>query len=204
MVRSAKTRQLKPVIVTLGEGSSSVVGKVPYQLGVQGLYTPTGMRIVKVTPGSPADKSGLKAGDFLVRIDDQPIVNQLALQKAVQTSGGEIQLLVRKSGGQTVQLKTKLAGGGDREAFQLGISYSIRPEGLRADTVLANSPAARAGLRRGDIILNINGQRIRTEKDYQTALENSAGYLELIVRSSEDGQSRRVLVDLVARGPFDR
>jgi S1-C subfamily serine protease len=162
------------------------------------------MRIVKVTPGSPADKSGLKAGDFLVRIDDQPIVNQLALQKAVQTSGGEIQLLVRKSGGQTVQLKTKLAGGGDREAFQLGISYSIRPEGLRADTVLANSPAARAGLRRGDIILNINGQRIRTEKDYQTALENSAGYLELIVRSSEDGQSRRVLVDLVARGPFDR
>jgi S1-C subfamily serine protease len=183
--------------VALGVGDEGGVGKVPYQLGVEGQFTPLGLRIVTVTARSPAEKAGLRPGDAIVQIDGQALNDQLAFQKALQTTGGAVEIAVRKAGGRLVVLKTELAGGGDRKPFRLGVNFSIRPEGARIDAVLPGSAAARAGLAPGDLIVNINGRRIRTEKDYEAALEKSFGYLEMIVRSAATGSAERVAVDLL-------
>jgi S1-C subfamily serine protease len=197
IVRRPKTNQVKPIRVALGVGVKGGIGRVPYQLGVQGQFTPIGLRIVTVTAKSPAAKVGLKPADTIIRIDGQAITGQLVFQRALQTSGGAVEMAVRKASGRLVVLKAKLAGGGNRKPFQLGIHYTIKPEGARINAVLPRSAAARAGLARGDIILNINGCRIRTNKDYEAALEQSFGFLQMIVRTAATGRAERVAVDLL-------
>lgn len=44
-------------------------------IGVMPSTEPSSMRILKVVPGSPADLGGIKSGDSIVAIDDQPVNN---------------------------------------------------------------------------------------------------------------------------------
>jgi putative serine protease PepD len=61
-----------------------------------------GAEIAKVTVGSPAEKAGLKVGDVVTKIGDQPIANSEDLVAAVQrgTVGESVQITVVR-GGQT-------------------------------------------------------------------------------------------------------
>jgi S1-C subfamily serine protease len=43
-----------------------------------------GVLIVRVVPGSPAMKAGLKPGDIIVKVNDQPITKSDAVQELVQ------------------------------------------------------------------------------------------------------------------------
>lgn len=44
-------------------------------IGVMPSTDVSSMRILKVVPGSPADLGGIKAGDSIVAVDDQPVTN---------------------------------------------------------------------------------------------------------------------------------
>ncbi|MEY3790130.1 MAG: rane-associated Zn-dependent protease, partial [Pseudomonadota bacterium] len=43
----------------------------------------------EITPGGPADRAGLKAGDHIVRIDSLPIVDAMAMIEALQAAPGK-------------------------------------------------------------------------------------------------------------------
>lgn len=65
---------------------------------------------------------------------------------------------------------------------RLGIvGYVAYGQGLVVERVLPFTPAARAGLEPGDVILRVNDQRIRREGDLQRALRFSGGYVRLLV-----------------------
>jgi serine protease Do len=53
-------------------------------------------------------------------------------------------------------------------AKELGLSSR---EGVVVQDVEPGSPGASAGLRKGDVILEVNRQKIRDEKDYQQSME---------------------------------
>ncbi|MDQ3327859.1 MAG: trypsin-like peptidase domain-containing protein [Chloroflexota bacterium] len=83
-----------------------------------------------------------------------------------------------------------------QQAVREGIPYT---PGQRIGTILPNLPAAKAGLRRGDIITGINGTRIEDESNFTLLLrENDPGdKVTLTVR--RNGQEREFEVTLGRR-----
>lgn len=53
--------------------------------------------------------------------------------------------------------------------------------GMTVDRVLPYTPASRAGLEPGDVILKIDNRRIRCERDYDFALRHAGRRVELLV-----------------------
>jgi Do/DeqQ family serine protease len=68
-----------------------------------------GVLIVKVMPNSPAARAGLKAGDVIVKVNGQNIVDSDAVQKVVEKTqvGSSLQLELSRNG-QNLNLATKV------------------------------------------------------------------------------------------------
>ena len=64
------------------------------------LFTDQGVLVMQVVPGSPADKSGLKPGDVIQKIDNQTISESENVQEIVQnkTVGSLLELEVNRNG----------------------------------------------------------------------------------------------------------
>jgi hypothetical protein len=60
------------------------------------------------------------------------------------------------------------------EAILLGVSGYETEGGVHITVVRADSPAARAGLRPGDVVFSIDGQRVRNSREIESAIATSA------------------------------
>lgn len=60
----------------------------------------SGVLVVKVMPGSPAAKAGLRAGDVISKLNNQPVTDANSVQKAVEDAqvGGNLQMELRRNG----------------------------------------------------------------------------------------------------------
>ena len=149
------------------------------------LKKPMGALIADILPGSPAAKSELKPGDVVVEFEGRSIVLSTDLAPLVgQTPpgtrarlavmrGGQLQTLwlivgelpevvstapeqaspVARSG---AQLGLGLRDLSPSQYKQLGIRYGVLVEGI------SSGPGTRAGLRKGDVIIQIDGQPMRS------------------------------------------
>ena len=118
-------------------------------------------------PSWPDQKRGnyrIVAGSriFVEVWDDNPVTNKPICRAAVREiqnmRGGGVSEIWCDSGAR-VQLHVEPAKG----LIGLGLYYESRgTEGVRVTRVVANSPAARAGLSGGDQILRINGKDVKT------------------------------------------
>jgi hypothetical protein len=77
--------------------------------------------------------------------------------------------------------------------------YTSEAEGLRLADVVAGGPAARAGLRAGDCIVEFGGQRIANIYDYTYALEGARLSEPVRVLYLRDGERRETLLTPEAR-----
>jgi serine protease Do len=135
----------------------------------------TGAVVVEVAEGGPAEKSGIKANDVIVEIDNKAIKNTEELVNAIglmKPGTKTVLTLWREGKKRTVnitigdwpgskELLSEKNEKGDTPANSFGLEMSlVKFEGkwaLRVEQVLANSPAARAGMQAGDMIFGING-----------------------------------------------
>ena len=182
-----------------------------------------GVVVREVGPDSPAAKAGLKTGDVIVKVGDKDVkdfddlVNTLAQHKP----GDKLSVQVRREGKETnltVTLGERRAGrapeGGGaargRATPFLGVqTQPLTPEardrlGVAADEgvvitdVVANTPAAQAGLRRGDVITAVEGTPV---KDLNGLVDQLAGRKPgdvVTLTILRDGQPRPVSVTLQA------
>ena len=72
-------------------------------------------------------------------------------------------------------------GGGRRQPLLGFVGRMQYGYGMEVQRVNWNSLAQRMGLERGDVIVRINGQQIRTTQDYYSALRWSGGRLTVVV-----------------------
>jgi len=66
-----------------GDAWGRLPGQEPGWLGVRGDSEAKEAKILSVTPGSPAETGGVKAGDVIVALDERPIGDFPALTKAI-------------------------------------------------------------------------------------------------------------------------
>lgn len=204
VVRPA-TQQTMVLTVNLEMGNPPVGNpNNQFSLGILANFLPTGPRITQVLPNSAAQKAGLVVGDTLLQVDDRRITDQMAFDLAMRTSGGKARLVIRKANGQIVTLSVTLdrQGGDNPGQLALGISAEMRPEGLRITSVVNGSPANRAGLLRGDILIQANNIRLRQPSDVQRALQRSNGFVQFLVRRVTTGNLERINVDLANNSPL--
>jgi S1-C subfamily serine protease len=158
-----------------------------------GLKRPTGALVASITAKSPAARAGLKTGDLIVSVDNQPIEdpNAFDYRFATKALGGQAQLGVIRGGHETkvaVALQTAPESPRDEVVIRarsplLGATVAnLSPalaEELRLDSAaqgvavisLADgSPAQNLGFQKGDVVLSVNGAAIATTADLQKAV----------------------------------
>jgi serine protease Do len=172
-----------------------------------------GVLVSDVMPDSPAGKAGLKPGDILLEFEGKKTESPADLQRAVALAppGQDIKVRVWRDGNERT-LEVKIGEAPDeREAQQRGgsrggaptvLGMEVRPitpdvarqlnlrtsEGVIVARVDEGSPAGEAGIQRGDVIREINRQKIRNPADY-----------EKMTRDAKDGDRLTVLLQ---RGPM--
>ena len=185
-----------------------------------GLEDEGGALIARVEPGSPADDAGLKAGDVVLEYDGKTIDTVRDLTRLVADSEADekVKLGLLRNGKRTEQKvrigrlseePVQVAAASDARPGQLGLELSPQtPEtrrqfGVPADTegalvvgVDPRGPAARQGLRPGDVISMVGQQPVSSPEDVKDALEESEGRDHALLRVERNGGSRFVAMKL--------
>ncbi|MEY2512613.1 MAG: regulator of sigma protease [Verrucomicrobiota bacterium] len=115
---------------------------------------------------SPAAKAGLRPGDKILEVDGRPVsrffgMNDSVVWNVVRSEGASIPFKVERDG----QMKTvdvvpmiaETSGWRRKSTRQVMIQPAVTP---LVEDVEKDSPAAKAGVKTGDIITAVNGQRI--------------------------------------------
>jgi serine protease Do/serine protease DegQ len=161
-----------------------------------------GALIARVLPGSPAEKGGLRAGDIVVAVDGKPVRGAGELHAAVGLLpvGSRVRLDVLRDGRPLVirvgmeayagkridagELSPRLAGAALGE-IDPGHALAGEVDGVQVVKVERGSPAARAGLRAGDLIVAVNRGAVRSLDELTAAMARSPGALSLNIRRGD-------------------
>ncbi len=176
-----------------------------------GLEKPEGALIAEVYSGSPAAKAGFRRGDIVVEYDGEKIeepydlslyVGQTKPNKSVKAvvlrDGKRTELSVKvgkQEKGQTTaaQEEPSVAGKADKlglvartisaeDAHRLDVPAGFR--GVVVARVEPGSPAERAGVHAGDVVLEVNGAKIDGIAAYRAGVEKlkEGGFVRLFLK----------------------
>ncbi len=163
-----------------------------------------GALVSQVYKGSPAEKAGIEIGDVIIKIDDTDIDDPDTLVRSVlkHEVGDRLTLLVVRNGKEKrIDVKTGVMpeepsgsgvlGTGKVPAFGVEVqdltsemagAMGIGTEGgVVVTSVEPGSPAADAGIRRGDVILEVNRQPVESVSGFLDAAAKATGDTALLL-----------------------
>ncbi|HUR42696.1 MAG TPA: DegQ family serine endoprotease [Aestuariivirga sp.] len=168
-----------------------------------GFARPEGALIVSLHPDSPLAKAGLKRGDVILAIEGRPVENARELGYRVATAPiGSTPIVEYQRGGKRIETGITLAAAPETTARQetliegknplagmvaANLSPALADElGLRSDAKGVAVAAVKGGpaqrfLRKGDVILEINGTAIDSVAMLQKALSSGESYWRIAV-----------------------
>lgn len=186
----------------LGIAVQEVTPSVAKAFGLDG---PRGALVGGVTPDSPAANAGISRGDIIVEINGESVGDSriLRLKIADMTPGTIVRLkLVREGSERELQVTLgefpaempRAAAPDSSNSPSIGIAVDgLTPEiagqvGLPAGTqgvvvveVQPASPAADAGLRRGDVIQEVNRHHVGDLNEFQREISQASGQSFLLL-----------------------
>jgi len=183
----------------------------PELADVMDLDSQEGALLAQVTPGSPADDAGLKRGDVIVKFGSTEIHRMRELPRAVAAAapGTKVDVVVVRDGKrETVEVKlaelkeepaeaAAPAAGDDRGSTAFGFDISDVPaelrerlglgeqEGARITRVYPGGPAEEAGLRAGDVIVEVDRAPVAGGLDAEKKLVDAGDKSLLLVRRED-------------------
>jgi len=216
MAREIKDRliaQGKVVRAWLGVGIQELTEELAAQFGVK---PEDGVLVGNVMQDSPAERGGMKTGDIIQEFNGNRISNVRQLQREVAQSpvGSTAQVRVlreKKPLLLTIVLgeqPTELAAATEpsvplteaAERFGLTVqdlTAELRdqlrlkdPDGIVVSGVEEAGPAARAGIRPGDVITEANREPVRNTQDFSRILGQLRRGQNLLLLVRRDGSSR--------------
>ena len=128
--------------------------------------------IAAVQPRSQAARAGLAAGDRIIAADGvrNPTWQQVGVQAAL-AQGHRLPLTVQAPGG-TRHVTLIPSSDAQGAGFGLGL---LPAQPVYVDQVMPHSPAQAAGLRAGDRVTAVNGQRVLSPEQLTAALQHGDG-----------------------------
>lgn len=151
-----------------------------------------GAVVSNVEKGSPAEQAGLKPYDVIISVNGQRMKNNTEVRDLVASlkPGTEAQLgIVRDGKEQTLTVKVaeqkaeaNTPGSNKEDQQKLGMELqnlspslarqlgSDRTKGVVITNVVSGSVAEEAGLQQGDIIFEVNRQRVDSVRDFKSVL----------------------------------
>ncbi len=95
-------------------------------LGLLG-YPALPVIVGRLSPGMPADKSGIRTGDRILEMDGVPLFTQEQFRRRLQATGGRPSELVVERGGQQMKVQVRPIYGetGSGMRYQIGIVFHI-------------------------------------------------------------------------------
>ncbi len=158
-----------------------------------GMDKTRGALVANVSKDGPAERAGVKVGDVIIEFDDKEIKdsNDLPIVVARTSVEKKVKLKVlrdKKELSMTVavgELKDEEVVASTKEQGELGLTVQQvtpqiaeslgleRAEGVVVAAVGPGSPGDDAGLRRGDVILEVDRKPVRKLADYRKAIGES-------------------------------
>jgi len=206
-IPSSKLTDITDQLLMYGSIRRSIFGVVteplnePLRLQYGLLNTESGMVVTEVSPGSLADRTGIRPGDVIVRINGTTIDSQQTLRNTtgLLLAGQPFTIEVSRAA-QILSFQTrfppprptrsagdfmhpKLAGAEFRD---LPLAEQVGPaSGVLVHSVRASTPAWHANLRPGDVIIQVNGTFINSLLSFQQTLLEADNQLRLLVQSGQ-------------------
>ena len=182
--------------VTRGRIGVAVQDMTPQLAASFGLDEARGALVSRVDADGPAAKGGLKAGDVIVGYDGKPIESSTELPALVaQTKpGSSVNVRVVRDGAEKQRQltiaempskATQVADASGATQGKLGVAVRPGEEGMVVER--AQGPAAKAGVRPGDVIVGVNGKAVKSIDELKSAIDAAGKQVALLVQR---GQAR--------------
>ncbi len=193
-------------------------------LGVMSEKVTNGVKVTDITKGSPAEKAGLQKEDVITKVGDVTVESPDDLYKAIGKygAGDKVSISFLRNGKANTATATLDKNENDPkiffdrdynfkmpEGFSKNFSYGWdnKPRmgievqdidagnGVKITNIIDDdAPAAKAGLKEGDIITSINGRNIKSVDDLKDILKDSKEGDVVNVEYIRDGKSESAQV----------
>lgn len=154
-----------------------------------------GAFVSQVMPNSSAAKAGIKAGDVITSLNGKPISSFAALRAEVGSMpiGSKVTLGLLRDG-KAVNVSLELQQSSQNQVDSSTIFSGIEgaemsnkgaDKGVVVNNVKANSPAARIGLKKGDVIMGANQQPVKNIAELRKILDSKPSVLALNIQRGD-------------------
>ena len=163
-----------------------------------------GVVVARVEEDSAAEKAGLKAGDIIIAVNDDPVDDSADVRNMIGLIrvGTKIEIDILRDGkekrlfAKIAEKKSKTMPGGklskSLEGAQLSLTEIDERNGRAKQVILVSkleprSPAVSSGLRGGDIILSVNKRPVSNFKELEKAIAAESRGLLLNIQRGRRG-----------------
>ena len=169
-----------------------------------GLERSSGALVTSVNPGSAAEKAGIAIDDVITSVNGREVEDASQLRNAIGIlpPGERVRIgIVRDGRERTLTAKLDALQPQEEELDELdpafeGAEFSTNDSsvadfngtaGVLVTSVAEGSPAHQRGLRSGDVIVEVNRQRVRSLSQFSELVEAQKGTLILRVQRGDRG-----------------
>lgn len=202
-IPSNMARDLSQQLITHGEVKRGILGIRGTEMNADiaksfKIDAQRGAFVSEVFPDSSAAKAGIKPGDVLISVDGKRINSFAELRAKVGTTppGKEITIgLIRQGKPMDVKVTLEKQSGDATRADNITpalqgavlSNYSDKQmKGVMVDSVEKGSLAAGAGLQKGDIIIGINREAIKSIGDVRKEIEKKEPIIALNIKRGNE------------------
>ena len=181
----------------------------------------TGALVASVVAGSPAERAGVKPGDIIVEFAGKKVAKSGDLPSLVAEArvGNDVPVVVAREG-KEVRLTARIARLEEEEAAKVAdvevdgknkLGLSVQPltppmaselglqvrEGVLVRDVAAGSRAGEAGIRAGDVIVEVDRQPVRTVEELKAHVDNQVKGAPMVLLIRREGGTMYVAIPAV-------
>lgn len=179
----------------LGVQGGEITSELAKALGYE---SSKGAFVSQVVVDSAADKAGIKAGDIIISLDGNIIdtFSELRAKVATLGAGKKVTLGIIRDGDKK-SLNVTLGGAdnpktqaetlheGLRGAELTNTVQGDKIQGVKVDSVVKKSPADQYEIKKDDIIIGVNRQRVKNIAELRKVTEGQTGVLALNILRGE-------------------